>query len=143
MPDQQSGNPYVAPTLVNELSPPAAGHSTGETEVADTFAKNNIVGLILTMLGSIALELSRKEFSKLFANFKLEIPFLTRLLMTNWFVYGVILLFVALFMIGIISRPRKRSALIGTLGLIGLFLATVFVVIGLFLPFITLVDHLT
>jgi hypothetical protein len=89
------------------------------------------------------LEVVRTSFFRIFADFKLALPAITLQLQNNWLVYGCTILFVAVFLTGMLTRPRKRSALIGMLGLIGLLLATFYVVIGLFLPLISLINSLT
>ena len=142
MSDPQPKNPYAAPALLSHEPSSATVQDNAALPPRSHIAKGNIVGLAITVVGSIALEFARRSCFRVFADFKLELSKLTRAIENDWLVYGLTVLFLATFTAGLLVNSRKRSAAIALLGLIGLSLATIMVVAALLLPILSLYQSL-
>ena len=142
MSNPQPTNPYAALALLNHTASSAAAHGNSAIPPASQIAKGNIVGLAITVVGSIALEFARRSCFRVFTDLKLELPQLTRAIGNDGLVYGVTVLFLATFTAGLLANSRKRSAAIALLGLIGLSLATIMVMAALLLPILSLYQSL-
>jgi hypothetical protein len=140
MSDHQADNPYAAPAAFQQDGA-AVAHGLGGRRQVDV-AKRNIVGMVLTAVALGVFEFAHVAFSRIYRDFKLKLPLMTELLENDRLVYGVPALPLATFLAGLCAKTKRRSAAIGTFGLIGLTAASLYAVVALFLPLITVIDNL-
>lgn len=128
-------NPYESPRG-------AAADPMPQRRVAKTTSVSNLVGLTLTCFWLAALVQAGHSFQRIYADFKLDLPWYSSFFSNLWVIAGMGALFMLWFFCGAFARSIHRSRAMGHMGLISLAIAGVVIIIALFMPLIVIVDSI-